>query len=75
LRACGLLNLDRGRYSFLRGKNSSVESFAMTARSILALLSIAFGIAVILATITSVKYPPFNDYDRAALTRHNSPRA
>jgi hypothetical protein len=46
----------------------------MTARSILALLSIAFGIAVILAAVTSVKYPPFNDYDRAALTRHNSPR-
>jgi len=46
----------------------------MTFRSILALLSIAFGIAVILAAVTSVKYPPLNDYDRAALTRHNSPR-
>jgi hypothetical protein len=47
----------------------------MTHRAILALLSIAFGIAVILAVVTSVKYPPLNDYDRAALTRHNSPTA
>jgi hypothetical protein len=47
----------------------------MTFRSILALLSIAFGIAVVLAAVTSVKNPPFNDYDRAALIRHNSPRA
>ena len=46
----------------------------MTSRSILALLSIAFGIVVILAAVTSIKYPPLNDYDRAALTRHNSPR-
>jgi hypothetical protein len=46
----------------------------MAARSILALLSVAFGIAVILAAVTTVKYPPVNDYDRAALTRHNSPR-
>jgi hypothetical protein len=46
----------------------------MTSRSILALLSFAFGIAVILAAVTSIKYPPLNDYDRAALTRHNSPR-
>ena len=42
----------------------------MDFRSVLALLSIAFGIAVILAAITSVKYPPSSDYDRAALTRH-----
>ena len=42
----------------------------MNSRSVLALLSIAFGIAVFLAAITSVKYPPSNDYDRAALTRH-----
>jgi hypothetical protein len=47
----------------------------MSYRSILALISIAFGIAVILAAVTSVKYPPLNDYDRAALTQHNSPRA
>jgi hypothetical protein len=52
-----------------------VWSFAMTFRSILALLSIAFGIAVVLAVVTSVKNPPFNDYDGAALIRHNSPRA
>jgi hypothetical protein len=57
------------------GAKIRVWSFAMTFRSILALLSIAFGIAVFLAAVTSVKYPPFNDYDRAALTRHNSPRA
>jgi hypothetical protein len=49
--------------------------FAMTSRSIFALLSVAFGIAVILAALTTVKNPPFNEYDRAALARHNSPRA
>jgi hypothetical protein len=64
LRACGLLNLDRGRYSFWRGTNSSVEFCH----------DIAFSIVVILAAVTSIKYPPLNDYDRAALTRHNSPR-
>ena len=44
----------------------------MTSRSILALLSIAFGVAVFLAAVTSVKYPPLNDYDRAAVPVVNS---
>jgi hypothetical protein len=57
------------------GAKIRVWCFAMTHRAILTLLSIAFGIAVILAAVTSVKYPPLNDYDRAALTRHNSPGA
>ena len=62
------LNLDRGLLPQV-GEELDRGVVAMTARSILALLSIAFCIALIFAVVTTLKYAPPTHPAHAALTQ------
>jgi hypothetical protein len=46
----------------------------MTPSFVLRSISILFGVAVIAAVVTSVEYPPPNDYNHISLMRHHQPK-